>query len=259
MCLIIYKFFSDFFNIFVIIKHRYTKGVICIKSLIKALKNFCIIGSYLLYSMIAIIPIAIFKLDIESMTDQQYNLCIIFASIVYLFIIIFIYRKSLKSEIHDFKINGGHYIKNNIVYWAMGLIIMFSSNLLIAQIIPSGPANEQLVQGEILKYPLYMIWSACIFAPIIEEILFRKSLREIFPTNIVFIVISGLLFGYIHTLANFGDPLELLYIIPYGALGSIFAYMYVKTKNIFVPIAFHAIHNTALVVLSIMINTVAGV
>lgn len=259
MCFIFYKFFIGFLNIFVIIKHRYTKGVISIKNIMNILKNFCIVGSYLIYSMIAMIPVIIFKLDITNLTDQQYTLIMLFASIVYLLIIIFIYRKSLKTEFQDFKKNCGKYIKDNIIYWIIGLMIMFGTNLLISLIIPSGATNEQLVQNEILKYPLYMIWSACIFAPVIEEILFRKTIREIFPTNLIFVLMSGLLFGYIHTLTNFGSALELLYIIPYGAVGTMFAYMYVKTKNVFVPITFHAIHNTALVLLSIIVNLMVGV
>ena len=44
----------------------------------------------------------------------------------------------------------------------------------------------------------------------------------------------------------------MLYIIPYGLFGSVFAYMYSKTKNIFVPMTFHFIHNTVLVILSFL-------
>ena len=60
---------------------------------------------------------------------------------------------------------------------------------------------------------------------------------------------SGLLFGIAHNLDVIGKT-DMIYIIPYGIFGSIFAYTYVKTKNIYVPMTFHFIHNTILVIFS---------
>ena len=178
----------------------------------------------------------------------------VFAGITYMIIIIFIYRKSLKKELKEFINKPMPFIERNLKYYLIGLTIMMFSNIFISIMINTVAQNEQIVQEELKKAPLYMIYSACIFAPFVEEILFRKTLREIFPTNIVFIIMSGLLFGYIHTLANFTNPTELLYIIPYGTVGGMFALMYTKEKNIFVPIAFHTFHNTILIIISLLIH-----
>ena len=48
-------------------------------------------------------------------------------------------------------------------------------------------------------------------------------------------------------------PSELLYIIPYGGLGAAFACMYQKTNTIFTDISMHMFHNSALILLSILI------
>ena len=98
-----------------------------------------------------------------------------------------------------------------------------------------------------------MIFSTIIYAPFVEELIFRKSIRDIIDNDYLYIIISGLTFGFVHTLA--GSTLqELIYIIPYGALGSCFAIMHVKTKNIYTSMTFHMIHNAIVVFISIAGN-----
>ena len=46
---------------------------------------------------------------------------------------------------------------------------------------------------------------------------------------------------------------DLLYIIPYGALGATFAYAYYKTDTVFTTVTFHIIHNTILFLISSVI------
>lgn len=228
--------------------------VIIIKNFINVSKNFLIISSYLIYSLLEIIPILLFNIDMKNMSSTTKILLGIFSSILYMIIIAIIYRTELKKELLEFKGNWKKLLTSNFKYYLMGLAIMMVSNIFISIMITGGPQNERIIQDELKEAPLYIIYSACIFAPFIEEILFRKTLRKIFPTDFIFVLMSGLLFGYIHTLANFQSATELLYIIPYGAVGAMFAYMYAKEDNIFVPIVYHAFHNTMLVLLSLSLN-----
>jgi len=54
------------------------------------------------------------------------------------------------------------------------------------------------------------------------------------------------------------DPtlIDLVYIVPYGALGFAFALSYDKTKTIYSSIAMHMIHNTIAFILLILVNFV---
>ena len=47
---------------------------------------------------------------------------------------------------------------------------------------------------------------------------------------------------------------DYLYIIPYGVLGGAFALAYSKTESVFTSMTFHMLHNTALFLLSTMIQ-----
>ena len=94
---------------------------------------------------------------------------------------------------------------------------------------------------------LLIIPSICILGPIVEELIFRKSIFNIFKAKYVSIVISAVLFGFMHTIDSNYTNLSLLIAntIPYLFLGLYLAYIYSKeNKNIIYPILIHMILNT---------------
>ncbi len=96
----------------------------------------------------------------------------------------------------------------------------------------------------LLENPVwYTLISTVLIAPFIEELIFRKSVDKIFKNDIIYYAVSGLLFGFAHVVADLSSALNLLYIIPYGALGVSFAIMDKKTNTTFTSIMIHAFHN----------------
>lgn len=177
-----------------------------------------------------------------------------FSNVVLLLILILIFKKELKKEWIKFKNKFLNNIDLGIKYWLVGLFIMMTSNIIITFIIGSPQAaNEQAVQKMISNLPWLMVLNAGILAPFIEEIVFRKCFKKAFPHKWMFIISSALVFGSLHVIPSFTAPIEFLYIIPYGALGGAFAYMYSKTDTIYTSIAMHMFHNTALTILSILV------
>ena len=84
-----------------------------------------------------------------------------------------------------------------------------------------------------------MFFSVAIYAPFVEEMIFRKSIKDIFSeyndNNLIkyfYIITSGLIFSLLHTMGNATNTLDYLYTIPYLALGISLALTYYKTKNI---------------------------
>ncbi len=131
---------------------------------------------------------------------------------------------------------------------------MFVSNLIITIAIPGAMAKNQEAVVEIFKVaPLYMYISAVIISPLLEELIFRLSIRNVFKKDLLFIIISGLVFGIAHVAGSFENWYDLLYIIPYSIPGFAFAYTYTKTKNIFVPVGLHLIHNGIMMALQIIL------
>ena len=207
-----------------------------------------IVYSSLVYSILKYLGF-----DLLSLKDSAKIFYLILIDFSFMVIIYLIYHKKVNRDIVDYKNNFKEYFLLGLKYWLIGLSLMIFSNLIISMIYSNQSANEEVIQNILGRYPIYMIFSASIFAPFVEELIFRKSIRDIFDNkyDIIYIIVSGLVFGFIHTLANVNNIMELLYIIPYGIVGSMFAYIYTKTDNIFVPMTFHFIHNTMIIVLSL--------
>lgn len=205
-------------------------------------------------SYFQLIPIILLNWDIRSITESQNVMLSTFSNIVLLLILFLIFRKDIIKEWKKFKSNFLENIDTGIKYWLVGLAIMMGSNIIINIVMNLGQAaNEQAVQQMISALPWLMFINAGIIAPCTEELIFRKSFRKAFPNKWLFILISALVFGSLHVVTSMTSPIELLYIIPYGALGGAFAYMYQKTDTIFTSIAMHIFHNSALILLSILV------
>lgn len=199
------------------------------------------------------IPIYLFKLDIKHLSNTMIVILSTFSSIILFLILFFIYRKDLKNDFKKFRKNRYEYMDTGLKYWGLGLLIMFVSNFILTFLLKGGGANnEQAVQSMIKTLPWLMLIDAGFIAPFNEELIFRKSLRDVFKNKWLFVFISFLLFGGAHVISSAKTIIDYLYLIPYGVLGGAFALAYYDTDNIFTSISLHMIHNTILIILSIV-------
>ena len=194
----------------------------------------------------------ILNIKIKNISNLNYLILTILSDVVLSFIFYLIYRKELKKDFNTFKSNFNKCFDSGLKYWLIGLSIMVIANILIAMFTPlSNSTNEKSVQSLIPTSPALLFIAAGIFAPIIEEITFRKTFQTIFKNKWTFALISFLVFGYIHVM-NSNNPLELLYIVPYGSLGLVFALTDYETNTVFTSIMMHMIHNSMLIILSLL-------
>lgn len=222
------------------------------KKIITYLKSIFSVFLFLFSSYFSLIPIFLFNIDTEKMSNEMSILLSMFSSIMLVLVFFILYYQDLKREWKIFKDNRLKNIDVGFKYWTIGLFFMIASNLLIQLFTSNGIANnEQAVQSMIEISPWIMLISAGILAPITEEITFRKAFKDSIKNPIIFVLVSGIIFGALHVISA-TTLSELLYIIPYSSLGIAFAYMYHKTDTVFTPMLMHFIHNTALTLISIL-------
>lgn len=167
---------------------------------------------------------------------------------------ILIYHKELKKDFINFKNNFKEYFSKYNKYWLIMIFLMTISSGFVSIFTNGISQNETLIRNTMksnIPYFIYTCISCSIIAPIMEEIVFRKSIKKIIPTKYLFIIISGLLFGSMHVLGLVENPFDYLYILPYSIPGFVLAYTYEKSNNIFVPIGIHFFHNTILLIIQI--------
>ena len=193
------------------------------------------------------------KLGVESLTKTQSALISLAVGLVVLAILILLSWKTLKKNWEVYKKKYKELLGRNVKYWVCALFIMMAINVAISVIFGRlRSANDQTIRDLFAMMPIYVIFEVSIIAPITEELVFRQSIRYMVKNKWVFIIASGLIFGFMHTLSSLETVSDFLYIIPYGIPGGFFAYMLYEEDNVLVPMSFHMIHNTLAVILLIV-------
>lgn len=217
------------------------------KKILNILKSFGIIMLMILFTSLFF---TILNINPTSLTDKEYITYITISNIILIGIYILIYRKILIHDIKDFIKNLKNYFTTSLKFWGIGLLVMYISNIIITFVLNKELAgNEQEVRNYIDNFPLYMLFSTVIFAPITEELTFRKSIRDAISNKWIYVITSGLIFGMLHIITYIGNLTDLVYLIPYSSLGIAFALLYHKTDNIYCPMSMHAMHNLLAVIL----------
>lgn len=169
--------------------------------------------------------------------------------LILILIIIYIYRHDLNKYLKNIK---SCKFTNYIKYWFISIGLMSISTILIEMFTSINTStNQEIIIETFKKVPIYTAITTILYAPILEELVFRLSFRKMFKTNILFIIMSGIFFGFMHV-SNPSSLLELVYIIPYSIPGFIFAYTLVKSDNIFIPMGLHCIHNSVMIIIQII-------
>lgn len=221
----------------------------------KYLKFFIAILLFFFGSLLQWIPILIFKIDINNMTELTSLLLSIFSNLVSFTILILMYRKGISAGLKDLKKKNFKPLGEGFNYWFIGLMVMVFSNIVIT-IFNKGATstNEESVRLLLKNFPYLMVLSVAIISPCIEELVFRKAFREIFKNKWIYLCTSGLIFGSLHVfLSPINSIVDYFYLIPYCSMGLAFAYMYYKTDNIMVPITMHIAHNTLNVISTLLL------
>ena len=208
------------------------------------------------------IPLKLFNIDINKFSQDMKILYMFCCDIGFMIILFFLYKEVL---IRDFKAFFKKFKENidlSFKYYFLGLAFMMVSNIVISIFFSGANANNENTIRELINlYPLYMIFSVSIYAPFTEELIFRKSIKDMVIsykdskiTKYMYIVISGLIFGSLHVLGMATSILDYLYIIPYTSLGIAFASLYYKSDNIFSSMCMHMVHNTVAIILLLMVG-----
>lgn len=108
--------------------------------------------------------------------------------------------------------------------------------------------NEQIIQEQMRLYPSLMIFTAVVYAPIVEEIVFRGAIYRTLEPKVGFWIsglIAGLSFGMIHVFESLlmGNYADVLYLLQYGGIGILFCFAYRVNRSIYSSMVLHFINN----------------
>lgn len=217
------------------------------------IKGIVVIVLYFFVSLFSTLPLALLGINYYDLSLIIRIIYSVSVELILIAAIIFIFKDEYKKAFKDIKKNHLTYFKGNLKYYLLGVIIMMLSNSLIMVLGGGTSDNETAIRSQFGIAPIYTYISAVFLAPVLEESVFRLSFRNIFKNKLVFIVISGLVFGGLHLTGMLDDSLMPLYLVAYCSCGVAFAYIMAKTNNIFVSMGFHFMHNGILMSMQLFV------
>ena len=175
----------------------------------------------------------------------------VFYELVILFVAVWAFKDRYKRDFKYLKDNFGDYVKKSFKYWLIMLAFVFVAGFIQVML---GVDSESTNQATLKTLPFwYLIPSVIIYAPIVEETLFRGVFRRFIKNDIAFIIISGVAFGLLHTfLSEDGLYNIIVHSLNYVTMGAVLAYVYAKTNNIYTSMMVHVIQNTFAIIFIII-------
>lgn len=153
--------------------------------------------------------------------------------------------KYLKNDLLNFKNN----LFKNIIYLILGGAILYLASYLInfglSKLGISMSNNQISIENMlILGSKVITFFSVIIFAPLVEELIYRKSIYALSNNKVVYYIVSILAFSLPHMLSTTYDlKTFVLGLIPYLFSGFVLSLIYDHTKNIYVSTIAHIINN----------------
>ncbi len=166
----------------------------------------------------------------------------IILEVILLILSIILFYEVFKKEIILFKNNFMSYIRYIMPKLGLCYIIYIIVSLISTSITKQASSVNQEALEQLSYW--YVIPAAIIWAPIVEETLFRRCIRSFIKNDKLFIIVSAIIFGLLHTIHEATILNVFIVGLPYMILGGYLAYIYTKTNNLFSNIISHFFINS---------------
>ena len=136
-----------------------------------------------------------------------------------------------------------------IVRTQLGMILFMAAiSFVLSRLGLSTSRNQQRINNMVVKNRFYYTFMACVFAPFVEELVFRGAIFNNFRVKGhkgLGYFVSAFLFGLIHVMNSLliGDFADCLFIFVYAGLGVALSYVYDRTDSVFCSILLHMLNN----------------
>jgi len=207
---------------------------------------------FLLYFKIIPFALSILLSFFKDSNNFVKNIALSISEIIIFLLLFMIFRKKIVEDFKKMKTDIKKNLNIGFKYYFVGFLVMIASNLLLTVIFGSMATNEEVNRQYLKMYPIYSIVAMVFVGKLIEEIVFRLGFRRSFDKWLPYSLFSGIFFGALHVYTafdgmTFAEMLknwnQVLYIVPYSALGFAFAKAYYETDNIWTTMIIHVLHN----------------
>ncbi|MBQ4342283.1 MAG: CPBP family intramembrane metalloprotease [Erysipelotrichaceae bacterium] len=164
----------------------------------------------------------------------------------------------LKREIYLFLDTPLKHLMTLVKTYGLMMLSSIALNLVLLLVFELENSGNQNSLIELYSVqPFKVLYASLIFAPIVEELVFRGALFSGLRKNhkVLGILFSSFAFGFLHVYQSLftGDFKDLLFLFSYALLGSFMCRAYEKTGSIAGAMSLHFINNLVSVIVTFML------
>ncbi|AFO51714.1 membrane-bound, CAAX amino terminal protease [Candidatus Mycoplasma haematolamae str. Purdue] len=192
----------------------------------------------------------------KKLSEIANGLILLTTQIMYFATMYFYIKSTLGTLIQHFRLlsrdRTNTYSRERVRFFASKTLLIFFVDLAISiawtQLVQwiwkdlgnSSSRNQDTIEERIKGQWLYVTISVLLFAPLFEELIYRRAMLKTASFHPSVILTSAFIFGMIHM-----DPARetVFHLIPYMLGGFVFAMSYKWFKNIWISIFVHFLHN----------------
>lgn len=196
----------------------------------KLIKMFLVFFVYFFYTMYAGTVLNAVGITNDVITN-------FIADILFMLFVIFMYRHNLAEDIKKFKKYSVKKVIGTIIMW---VFLIFVFNILCGVITDfiapgfstSGDENTAAVYNLYNISTWYTIFKTMIFGTLAEEILYRESIRDNVKNNILFVIISSVVYTFLNIIfAGITEGFVLASILLYLLPAIFLSIAYIRNDN----------------------------
>ena len=192
------------------------------------------------FKSIGLLLIVSFIMAVFSILTKNQAVAYFFTYFTSSFIFLFIYKDKLKNDLKNI---GNDLNTKNIIIIVLFLVLSFISNIILVNMLNQEASNQEIAVSMLKSFLLLGIPAICLFAPFVEEIIYRLPYKK----NWLSIIISTIVFTFVH-ISNF-SLIQMFFLIPYLFLSISFSFAYFKNENIILSTTTHILNNLISIVL----------
>lgn len=201
--------------------------------------NIFVICLYFLWPYTLSGIINLFNLSEMSMLYISFSI-----NFIFLFVVIYIYKNRLKKYIKNLDNKFTKKLLCSLKIFFVCLVLFGFLNFLLRDILKL-PEPNTINSMTVLfkKIPIFFVLNTLFYYPIIEELIFKMSFKDIFKNKWFFVIITGIFNALFQIVFSMNFVTDIVFILPYAVFISGFSYIYYKTDNIIYPIFLRMCYN----------------
>ena len=167
-------------------------------------------------------------------------------------LIIYLYKDTFKNDFKDLKENKKKYIKSILINVVLIFAVMIITNALIGILldIKETSENDYSLLAMFKKSPIALILLTSVYYPVVEGVIFRKSVRDIIDNKWMFIMFSSVFYFFFNIAYTSLSLNSIITSLCYLFSMMILSNYYYKSNNFTASVIVMMIYNLIISVIS---------